>query len=173
MPVKSVDVKTLKLWIDNDEVVIIDVREPSEHRATKIQGSILLPLGTISASSLPKTHGKKLVFHCGMGKRSASACEKLLAENPNLEVYNLDGGITAWSSLTHKGSISYSLDRQVQIIVGICVLAGTVLTYFFGTIFCLVTGFFGVGLIFAGLTGFCGLRCIMTNIQCKSSKSHD
>lgn len=173
MPIKPVDAKTLKLWIDNNEVVIVDVREPSEHATSKIQGSILLPLGVISVGSLPKTDGKKLVLHCGMGKRSASACQKLLAEDPKLEVYNLDGGITAWFSVSQSCATSYNLERQVQIIVGICILVGSVLTYFFGLIFCLVTGFFGVALIFAGLTGFCGLRCIMARIQCNSTKPSD
>ncbi|MFT6220560.1 MAG: rhodanese-related sulfurtransferase, partial [Rickettsiales bacterium] len=45
---------------------------------------------------LPKLDGKKLVIKCRIGRRSAAACEKLLAQNPDLDIYNLTGGIIAW-----------------------------------------------------------------------------
>ncbi len=168
MPLKTVDAKTLKNWLDNSQAVLIDVREPAEHSAESIKGAKLLPLGGIKKSALPDCAGKKLVIHCRKGGRGGSACEKLLAEDPELEIYNLEGGIEAWRSVglavKSSGKAFLPLDRQVQLIIGISVLAGSVLGYFVNPLFFLLTGFFGAGLTFAGLTGFCGLALLMAKM---------
>lgn len=97
MPIKHVDAQTLQQWMDSNEVVLIDVREPYEHQAESIPGAILQPLATISVDGLPRPqNGEKIVLHCRAGIRSMNACQKLLAENPQLELYNLDGGIMSW-----------------------------------------------------------------------------
>lgn len=93
---KMVDAYALKEWLENGEAVVVDVRGEEEHAREHIAGSKLIPLGHISLKALPDLKGKKLVVHCGMGKRGGKACEKLLSENPKLEIYNLEGGITAW-----------------------------------------------------------------------------
>ena len=97
--VKTVDIKTLKTWLANNEVVLIDVREPQEYAETNIPGAKLIPLGTITRAALPDLGNKKLVIHCRSGKRSETACEKLLCEDPALDVYNLAGGILAWNQI--------------------------------------------------------------------------
>jgi rhodanese-related sulfurtransferase len=99
MTIKNVDAATLKTWLQNDEVVLIDVREPFEYEAANISQAILMPLATISNQVLPQLNGKKLVIHCRSGKRSLDACNLLLVENEDLEVYNLEGGILAWLDL--------------------------------------------------------------------------
>jgi rhodanese-related sulfurtransferase len=76
----AVNAQTLKQWLDNNEVVLIDVREPDEYRDAHIKGSVLLPLGTLSAAALP----------------SARACAKLIEENSALQPINLAGGIMGW-----------------------------------------------------------------------------
>ncbi len=102
MSIKNVDAKTLKSWIDNKEAVLVDVREPAEHQAANIASATLVPLATVSRHKLPDVRGKKLVLHCQGGKRSMMACEKLLKEDPDLEVYNLEGGINAWAQVCGK-----------------------------------------------------------------------
>ncbi len=168
MSIKTVDAKTLKNWLDKGEAVLVDVREPAEHQASNIAGATLLPLSEVSAAKLPNCVGKKLVIHCHAGKRGGMACEKLLAENPALEIYNLEGGISAWNlaglTSNSSGKFFLPLDRQVQLTIGICVLAGSLLAYFVNPAFLLLTGFFGAGLTFAGLTGTCGLAIIMSKM---------
>jgi rhodanese-related sulfurtransferase len=162
---KVVDARTLKQWLEQGEAVLIDVREPAEHRAEHIEGANLLPLARVRAASLPDRPGKKLVVHCLKGGRGSQACQKLLAEDPSLEVYNLEGGISAWSTagfpVERSGSFLLPLDRQVQLTIGICVLAATALAYFVHPIFMLIAAVIGTGLIIAGLTGFCGLARLM------------
>lgn len=168
MPMKTVDAATLKRWMKSGEAVVVDVREPVEHAAEKIQGATLVPLGTVTKSSVPCCDGKKLVIHCRSGKRSASACEKLLAEDPNLEVYNLEGGISAWAAAGHSvaasGKFFLPLDRQVQLTIGLLLITGSVLGAIFSPEWFLLTGTIGAGLTFAGLTGFCGLARVMSKM---------
>lgn len=176
MEIQTVDVKTLKTWVKNNDAVIIDVREPDEHAVENIDGAILQPLGTITYDNLPPFSGKKLVIHCRSGKRSAHACQKILAENPDIEIYNLAGGIMAWSqenaikspestqSLESQKILKMTpipLGRQVQIVIGFCIFLSSFLTYAFDASFVFLTGFFGAGLVFAGITGFCGLGILL------------
>lgn len=99
MPIHSVDAATLKRWIENGEAVLVDVREPSEHQAQNIACATLVPLANVTKDKLPNHTGKKLVIHCKAGGRSMSACQKLLKEDPSLDLYNLEGGIGAWSQV--------------------------------------------------------------------------
>lgn len=168
MTVKNIDAKTLKKWLENNEAIVVDVREPAEHEAEKISGSNLLPLAKVCKSSLPKYENKKLVLHCRSGKRSASACQKLFDEDSNLEIYNLEGGISAWSAqgceIETSGKFFLPLDRQVQLTIGLGVFVGSILGYLVSPSFFLLCGFFGSGLIFAGLSGYCGLAILMAKM---------
>jgi rhodanese-related sulfurtransferase len=168
MSVKNIDAKTLKKWLENNEVVIIDVREPAEHEAAKISGSNLLPVASICKDLLPQCRNKKLVLHCHSGKRSSNACQKLISEDPNLEIYNLEGGISAWNDAQYEiqssGKFFLPLDRQVQLTIGLGVFSGSFLGYLVSPVFFLLSGFFGAGLIFAGLSGYCGLAILMAKM---------
>lgn len=168
MPLRTIDANTLKSWLDNGEAVLVDVREPGEHGASRIPGAFHLPLAKVSKSALPDAARKKLVIHCKAGKRGGMACEKLLAEDPNLELYNLEGGLDAWSQAGHEvktsGKFFPPLDRQVQLTIGIGVVAGSALGYFVNPAWFLLSGFFGLGLINAGLTGWCGLALLMAKM---------
>lgn len=175
MTIKNIDAKTLKKWIENDEAVIVDVREPAEHEAEKISCANLVSLGKVCKSELPDYKNKKLVLHCRSGKRSQSACEKLIKEDPTLEVYNLEGGISAWTDagleVKKSGKFFLPLDRQVQLTIGLTVLSSSLLAYFVNINFLWLAAFFGAGLTFAGLSGFCGLAILMAKMPWnKSSK---
>ncbi len=174
MPIKTVDAKTLKQWLANNEAVVVDVREPAEHASSKIEGAVLLPLAQVSKNNLPDYQGKKLVVHCHAGMRSSNACQRLLAEDPSLEIYNLEGGIKAWAEagqvIQCSGKRCIPLDRQVQIGIGFLLLLVTFLTVFISSKFLWLIGLFGVGLVFAGLSGFCGLAFILSKMPWNQHK---
>lgn len=155
--ITSVDAKTAKEWLDNKEAIIVDVREPDEYGASHIAGSTLVPLGKIKKDKLPNFTNKKLIVHCQLGKRGGLACEQLLASDPSLEIYNLEGGIVAWQKAGFKVEASETftlpLDRQVQVIIGSGVLLGVITGFLFHPVFFLVSAFFGAGLLYAGITG--------------------
>jgi rhodanese-related sulfurtransferase len=68
-------------WLTNGEILLVDVREPNEYAFERIHGALLYPLSTFDAGALP-TEGRKLVLHCGSGKRSLTAAHKLQAAGP-------------------------------------------------------------------------------------------
>lgn len=96
--IKTINPETLKEWLTSDNIVLIDVREPSEYNIESINQSQLIPLGEISLAKLPSDakKGKRIVMQCRSGKRSEAAAIKLLAEDATLDIYNLEGGILGW-----------------------------------------------------------------------------
>ena len=170
---KNVDVKTLKNWLDNEEAVLIDVREIAEHENQRIAGATLIPLAEITKEKLPDIKNKKLVIHCQGGKRSLNACQKLMAENIGCEIYNLEGGINSWCvqgcDVISTKNFFLPVDRQVQLTIGSLVFISSMLGYFFNINFLFISGFFGAGLIFAGLTGNCTLAKIIAKMPWNKS----
>ncbi|NBX52419.1 MAG: DUF2892 domain-containing protein [Proteobacteria bacterium] len=168
MTIKNIDCATLKKWLDNDEALLIDVREAGEYKNINIPKSYLLPLGNISIDKIPPYSNKKLVIHCHSGKRSLMACQKLLNENSNLEIYNLEGGICAWqNSGCHCNCATkffLPLDRQIQVSIGFFVLLGAILGFFIDKNFIFLSAFFGAGLIYAGLTGTCYFGTLLSKM---------
>ncbi|MDC7684687.1 rhodanese-like domain-containing protein [Asticcacaulis sp. BYS171W] len=163
---KTVDAATLNLWLSHDEAVLIDVREPVEHDAERIAGAHLYPLSSLNAQALPDYTGKILVVHCLKGGRGQSACAALETANPGLEVYNLDGGIAAWTAAgfateKKRATARLPIDRQTQLTIGLCVFTGSLLAAFVHPLYALIPAFFGAGLTMAGLTGFCGLARVL------------
>lgn len=92
---KIITALTLKSRLDQGEVLLIDVREPTEHKSGYIEGDYLIPLSEIAIERLPSTE-RPIVIYCRSGKRSADACARLLEADPLLEVYSLQGGIIGW-----------------------------------------------------------------------------
>ena len=75
---------------------LIDVRETFEYEIARIDGAKLIPLGEIAerADELPRE--RPIVVHCHSGQRSAQAV-RLLQQRGFATVFNLEGGIDAWS----------------------------------------------------------------------------
>ena len=89
-------VEQLKARLDRrEDVFILDVREPQEHRICAIPGSTLIPLGDLPAR-LHELDGRgEMIVHCKSGARSARAV-KLLREAGFAGAKNLRGGILRW-----------------------------------------------------------------------------
>ena len=79
-----------------DKIVLLDVREPWEYSMAKIEGSILIPLGTLPQSLDQLDRAAEIVAHCHHGMRSADAVGFLLQQGFT-NVKNLVGGIDDWS----------------------------------------------------------------------------
>jgi rhodanese-related sulfurtransferase len=78
-------------------IVLIDVREPREYAVERIDGAQLFPLSTFDPATLPSPEGRKVVFHCGSGKRSAVAVAKCLERGIDHSAH-MAGGIQAWKT---------------------------------------------------------------------------
>ena len=94
--VPEVTVEDLKRKLDNGEPVsVLDVREPHEYEVANI-GARLIPLGELPERLIELDPDENLAVHCKTGGRSARAV-KLLKDSGFQNVYNVKGGITAWS----------------------------------------------------------------------------
>jgi molybdopterin/thiamine biosynthesis adenylyltransferase/rhodanese-related sulfurtransferase len=95
--VPGISVRELKEKMDaRDSFELIDVREPFEFEIARISGAKLIPLGDIAERADELNRGQTFIVHCHSGRRSAQAV-RLLKQRGFANVYNLEGGIDAWS----------------------------------------------------------------------------
>ncbi len=82
---------------DGDDVFVLDVREPHEYEIARIEGTTLIPLGTLPEHVHELDSTADIVVHCKSGVRSGKA-QRLLKEMGFSRVTNLAGGILRWSA---------------------------------------------------------------------------
>jgi rhodanese-related sulfurtransferase len=97
MTIKNLDAADVARLLEEDAIVLIDVREPSEHAAERIHGALLFPLSTFDPAALPDSGGRAVVFHCAAGVRSAKAVAACQSAGL-LHDSHLKGGIQAWKA---------------------------------------------------------------------------
>jgi rhodanese-related sulfurtransferase len=163
VPVGAIDMdpQTLRVWLAEARAILIDVREPDEHAAEWIRGSRSFPLSCLDPRAIPTSDGARIVLHCKGGKRSLEAAARLIAAG-HRDIANLKGGIDAWKSAglpveRNPNAPRLPIMRQVQLVVGSLVVAGTAMGAFVSPWFLIVPALLGSGLAFAGASGTCGL----------------
>jgi rhodanese-related sulfurtransferase len=95
--IETLDPAEVARLLKAGKILLIDVREPAEYASERIHGALLYPLSTFDATALPTDGTRRVVFHCGSGKRSLVAAEKRLAAGQN-HAAHLGGGILAWKA---------------------------------------------------------------------------
>ena len=76
--------------------VLLDVREPHEHRIARIEGAVLIPLRSLPGRLAELDRDRDIVVLCHRGARSLNALEILRVAGFS-HVLSLRGGIEAWS----------------------------------------------------------------------------
>jgi monothiol glutaredoxin len=93
--VKSLDVHALKQRLDADAITVIDVRPPQDRALAPFARAEVLDSTTHARlAALPKE--TPLAFLCHVGNSSRRAAEHF-REHGFRDVYNVEGGIDAWS----------------------------------------------------------------------------
>ncbi len=155
----------LKHQLQAEDILLIDVREPSEHAGEKIDGAQLMPLSRFDAADIPSD--RPFVLYCQSGNRSAQAAQKLFAAGFE-QVSHLDGGLNAWKQAGHPTLVNknapISIMRQVQIVAGSLVVIGTLLGAFVNSGFLFLSGFVGAGLLFAGVSNTCMMARLLARL---------
>jgi adenylyltransferase/sulfurtransferase len=82
--------------LKQDEIFLLDVREPHEFKLCKIPGATLIPLGQLPERLAEIDGSKPVVAYCRTGVRSAKAIS-LLQSAGFVSAKNLRGGIHAWA----------------------------------------------------------------------------
>ncbi|MCX6311613.1 MAG: rhodanese-like domain-containing protein [Bacteroidetes bacterium] len=94
---KEVTVQELKHMLDSHEVFqLIDVREPHEAEIAAINGE-LIPMGDIVSKPEKISKDKPVIIHCRSGARSATVILALEKQYGFTNLFNLKGGILAWT----------------------------------------------------------------------------
>ncbi len=83
--------------MNNEDVVVLDVREPSETAGGKIARAIQIPSSSLAKriGELEKHKQNTVLVYCKTGARAATACREL-SKHGFEKVFSLKGGIMAW-----------------------------------------------------------------------------
>ncbi len=98
--IPTISVQELKERLEaNDDFHLLDVRQPEEHAAQRVQDGHLIPLGELMdrKSELEEYREKEIVVYCRSGNRSGQAVEYL--RHLGFNATNVKGGILAWQAL--------------------------------------------------------------------------
>lgn len=80
---------------NKEDIVLIDVREPSEHDEFNI-GGILIPMNSLTEHITKIDKTKPVIFYCQKGIRSVIAIQRLQQKFGYDNLINLSGGMDAW-----------------------------------------------------------------------------
>ena len=83
-----------QLLFNREKVQLIDVREIDEFRDGHLEGSQLIPLGTLPYRTYELDPYKPVVLICRSGNRSKEAC-KILTDR-GFHAVSLKGGLSNW-----------------------------------------------------------------------------
>ena len=104
----TISAPELKKMLDEDDIFLVDVREPNEYEIVNIPGATLIPKGEfLSGEALERLpQDKKVVLHCKSGARSAEALA--IVKNAGFsDAVHLGGGVLAWVNQIDPSLPSY------------------------------------------------------------------
>ena len=77
-----------------DEVQLIDVREPYEHDAGRIQGARHIELERLASQAGTNDRETPVIFYCRLGARSGMAANAF--RRAGYDARSMDGGLERW-----------------------------------------------------------------------------
>jgi len=81
--------------MDDDELLIIDVREEKERKAGFLSNDLNVPMGQVKAKMDTLDKSKNILVYCKSGTRSDRIAD-ILSKNDFQKVSSLKGGFNAW-----------------------------------------------------------------------------
>jgi len=92
---ENVEPLQLQELLRSEEILLIDVRTPTESARGGIPGARNIPLHLLPLRKEELSDDRTVVFYCQSGNRSAQACAFMTGQGRR-KVFNLQGGILAW-----------------------------------------------------------------------------
>lgn len=94
---KTVSPNEAVVIMNDDQTIVVDVREPPEFAEGHIEGARNIPLGKLDErfGELESHKNKPIIVNCQSGTRSLAAGKKL-TKLGFTQVYEMKGGIFAW-----------------------------------------------------------------------------
>jgi len=152
---------------------LLDVRSAAEYRAGHIPGAQHIPIEELVPDAVPRKFNRPsvgsnetLYITCQAGPRAQRAAERLRhAGYTNLAL--IEGGTQAWEKAgfpLKRCGASISLERQVQIAIGMLLILKVFLGFSVHELFFALTALVGAGLIIAGVTRWCGMAKLIARM---------
>jgi adenylyltransferase/sulfurtransferase len=105
--VDRISVEDLNLKLNNNEdIFLLDVREPHEYEINKIKEGYLIPLNDLPNRINELDSSREIVAYCKVGGRSARAVD-FLRKTGFKKVKNLIGGIDSWAKKIDRSMPRY------------------------------------------------------------------
>lgn len=146
---------------------LVDVREPGEVDTLRVEGALNLPLSRLKELASRLDPRAPVYLLCRSGSRAASAASQLKALG-HRDVFVVSGGLNAWMSsgkpVVHGERRVWSLERQVRFVAGLMAFGGAVLGFTVSPRWFYLSGFVGLGLMFAGVTDICTMALILARM---------
>ena len=146
---------------------LLDVRTPSEFENRHIAGAYNVPLDQLPEHAHElRTAPGAVVLICQSGQRAQKA-EALLRSSGMANIRVLDGGMNAWLAAGYpmrRLRARVSLERQVRMVAGTLVAAGSIAALTVSPWFALLPAFVGSGLLFAGATDTCTMGMLLARL---------
>ena len=101
----EVEVLELKKMLKNNEVVLLDVREPYEIEICKVKGSLFIPMNEIPQNIEQLDKEKRYAVICHSGVRSLHVSNYL--SSLGYSTLNVTGGIERWATVVDKNMKRY------------------------------------------------------------------
>lgn len=143
--------------------LLLDVRTSGEFASGHVPGAVHIPMEEVESRLGDIPSDIPVVLVCESGNRAGMVCELIQHERANAMV--LEGGTAAWNSAGRPTVCSrrtrWAVDRQVRLVAGLLVLAGTALSLLVASGWVYLAMFVGAGLTFSGLTNFCGMASLL------------
>jgi rhodanese-related sulfurtransferase len=151
----------------------LDVRSAAEFATGHIAGAVNIPMEQVESRIADLPQGPLLLI-CESGKRAEIVAGWIAGQR---EVMLLEGGMRAWRNtgypLVACAPCRWSLERQVRLIAGLIVLAGTLLAVLINAKWVYLAMLVGAGLTFAGATNICGMAILLAKMPWNSERKSD
>jgi rhodanese-related sulfurtransferase len=148
----------------------LDVRSAAEFATGHIAGAVNIPMEQVESRMEDLPQGP-LVLICEAGKR-AEIVAGWLAGGRDVTV--LAGGTRAWRNAGYPliacAPCRWTLERQVRLIAGLIVLAGTLAAVLINAKWVYLAMMVGAGLTFAGATNICGMAVVLAKMPWNSER---
>jgi phage shock protein E len=97
--VVSIDT-AIELMDDKPDMVILDVRTPSEYSEAHIEGAVNIPVDELETRLTELSQDDEILVYCRTGNRSSTAVE-LLEDAGFTKLYHMSAGISVWIEQGH------------------------------------------------------------------------
>ncbi|WP_411826063.1 rhodanese-like domain-containing protein [Luteolibacter sp. AS25] len=172
---KSIQPQAANELVSKGESILLDVRTDVEFAEQHVPGALHIQLDRLDSGCGKLDRDAHFSLLCLGGKRAERAAG-ILAEKGFNKLSVVEGGITSWKSsglpVNQTERKVLPLMRQVQLVVGVLSLIGSLAAIFINPLFAVLPAFLGAGLTFAGSTGWCGLAVLLSKApwnRCKKA----